>query len=129
MNVFLHKFNSVSTYNRIIQYNLVSRIPGDLIQYTLVSRTPGDHRNLFALAGIRNNRCLEYQKGFEWNITVFVLIRVYCTDCYYRMEILLKTGGIILIYLVYFYQLIYALYQTTAVINSVLLLYWLNNPY
>ena len=25
-----------------IQYNLVSRTPGDLIQYNLVSRTPGD---------------------------------------------------------------------------------------
>ena len=32
---------TVSLYIQI-QYNLVSRTPGDLIQYNLVSRTPGD---------------------------------------------------------------------------------------
>ena len=35
--------------------------------YSILSlvRTPGDRRNLFALSGIRINRCLKYYKGFE----------------------------------------------------------------
>ena len=39
----LIQYNLVSrTPGDLIQYNLVSRTPGDLIQYNLVSRTPGD---------------------------------------------------------------------------------------
>ena len=41
----------------LIQYNLVRRTPGDLIQYNLVSITLGDRRNQFVLSEIRINRC------------------------------------------------------------------------
>ena len=36
------KINKYINFYANIQYNLVSRTPGDLLQYTLVSRTPGD---------------------------------------------------------------------------------------
>ena len=45
---------------------LVYSIPS-LVQ-TLV-----DHRNIFAISGIRINRCLKWYEGFEKNRKVFVL--------------------------------------------------------
>ena len=38
----IHVVKRPSKRSVLVQYNLVSRTPGDLIQYILVSRTPGD---------------------------------------------------------------------------------------
>ena len=69
MLLFSSAYNEYTVISKEYTGPLDFDITGVDCMYSILSlvRTPGDRQNLFALSGIRINRCLKYLKCFEGN--------------------------------------------------------------